>query len=189
MTEMKLHSIISASGINGPGARLVVFFQGCTAKCAGCFNPDTHSFEARLLITPTQLFEQHLRKNTEGVTVSGGEPFLQPRALTLLLRAAKERALSTVVYTGFTIDEIREHAAAPNVLDLIDVLVDGPFIESMKEDTLLARGSSNQSFHFLTERYGLSDFVMNGRAEIILTAGGDVIQTGFSRTQEIANLI
>lgn len=178
---LNIHAVITSSAMNGPGRRMVVFLQGCRRSCPGCFNPDTHSLENRNLFSPEQVFGRFFKPAVEGLTVSGGEPFEQPRGLYLLLKEARSRGLSTVVYTGYTLEELKEKEGAEDALQLIDVLIDGPYRDEMKEKTLLARGSSNQRLHFLTDRYALSDFLMPGRLEVIIGADGTVVETGFSR--------
>ncbi|MBI5827421.1 MAG: radical SAM protein [Deltaproteobacteria bacterium] len=178
---INIHAVIPCSRVNGPGRRMVVFFQGCNRSCPGCFNAGTHSFEPRHLYGAGEVFERFFDPSVEGITVSGGEPFAQAEGLLNLLNAAVERGLTTVVYTGFMMEELAEDPAARAALGLIDVLVDGPFEADKTEPTLLARGSSNQRFHFLTRRYGISDFHMPGKLEVVIGKDGDVIETGFSR--------
>lgn len=168
--------------VNGPGTRLVVFFQGCDRGCKGCFNTDTHSMDARSIYTPEDLLDDFLTDSVEGLTVSGGEPFLQSVGLGRLLCLARSRSLSTVVYTGYAIEELRAIPGGARALEYIDVLIDGPFVEAMKEPTLLARGSTNQRVHLLTKCYNASDLLMPARSEITISPGGIVTETGFSRT-------
>ncbi|MBI5192941.1 MAG: radical SAM protein [Nitrospirae bacterium] len=111
---INVHSIIPCSRVNGPGKRLVVFFQGCSRKCLGCFNPATHSFEENQLYSAEDILKNFLLPDTEGITVSGGEPFLQAKGLLQLLKAAKEEyGLSTVVYTGFNYEELKGYTPPP----------------------------------------------------------------------------
>lgn len=177
---LNLHAVIPSSRVNGPGARLVVFFQGCLRNCPGCFNPETHAFRERLVCTVEEVFSKRPGEGIEGITVSGGEPFMQSEGLMALLKAARERALTTVVYTGFTYGEILEDARLNGCLGLIDVLVDGPFEREKKETTLLARGSTNQVFHFLSGVYSIEDMYLPGRAEVSIGRDGVVTGTGFS---------
>lgn len=180
-TLLNIHAIIPSSRVNGPGARVVVFFQGCGRSCPGCFNPETHSFEERELLSVDAIFERLPDAAAEGLTVSGGEPFAQAEGLALLLKEARARSLSTVVYTGYAIEELNKDEAAREAMKYVDVLVDGPFIEGDKEPTLLARGSSNQGFHFLTDRYSKDDFIMDGKVEVTIKKDGAIVETGFSR--------
>ena len=178
---INVHSIIPFSKVNGPGNRMVVFFQGCDKNCPSCFNPDTHSFEIVSLYSPAGIFEKYPPTQIEGITVSGGEPFLQPDGLLELLRVSKENyRLSTVVYTGFTYKELKQKLNCQACLEFIDVLIDGRYDESRKETTLLARGSTNQKFYFLTNRYNKKYFFMPGKVEILIGKDG-VVTTGFSR--------
>lgn len=178
---LNIHAVLPRSKVNGPGIRLVVFFQGCARGCRGCFNPETHSFDTKELAGAASLIDVYGRAAIEGVTISGGEPFLQPAGLKAILETAKGRGLSAVVYTGFTIEELKQDPFALACLGSIDVLIDGPYDASRPERTLLARGSTNQRFHFLTGRYSLDDFIMPGRAEVFIGADGTVRETGFSR--------
>ncbi|MFZ3073435.1 MAG: 4Fe-4S single cluster domain-containing protein [Thermodesulfobacteriota bacterium] len=181
-TSLNIHAVIPCSRINGPGKRLVVFFQGCGRNCAGCFNHATHSFDTAALYQADEVFERHLTTGIEGLTISGGEPFLQAKGLAEILKIAKERRnLTTVVYTGFTLEELKNKIPSPEALEYADVLIDGPFVESKKEKTLLARGSSNQTFHFLSDAYSIEDFSMPGKIEINIGKDGVVVETGFSK--------
>ncbi len=182
-TDMiNLHAVIPASRVNGPGLRMVVFFQGCARRCPDCFNPETHPFDGGRAVTVEELFARNLRDTVEGITVSGGEPFMQPGPLYTFLKAARARALSTVVYTGFTYAELASDPELSGSLPLIDVLIDGAYDEALADETLLARGSGNQVLHLLTGRYTLDDLYLPGKAEIFISADGTVLSTGFSRT-------
>jgi len=121
----------------------------------------------------------------EGLTVSGGEPFLQPRGLYDLLRAAREiYGLTTVVYTGFLLEELKADERTREILNYTDVLIDGAFEKDKLEPTLLARGSTNQRFNLLGAGYREEDFIMKGRAEVIIGEDGTVTKTGFSRAEQ-----
>lgn len=179
---INLHAVIPCSRVNGPGNRLVVFFQGCGRGCPGCFNPQTHPAQGRLIKTPQEIFDDYLKKDIEGITVSGGEPFEQADGLIELLRIARMRyGLTTVVYTGFTIEELQKNPQRHEALKYINVLIDGPFDETKKEPTLLARGSTNQRFIFLDDTYTIEAFYMPAKAELTISSEGVVTGTGFGR--------
>ncbi|MBI3397666.1 MAG: radical SAM protein [Deltaproteobacteria bacterium] len=178
---LNIHSVIPFSKINGPGNRMVIFFQGCNKNCPDCFNPDTHPFDILNLYSPKDIFKKYLANGIDGITVSGGEPFLQHKGLFELLKAARETyGLSTIVYTGFTYKELEERPDYLSCLRFIDVLVDGRYEESKKEKTLLARGSTNQRFYFFSNLYTEADFYMIGKVEFIIGKNGIVTKTGFS---------
>ena len=179
---INVHSIIPLSRINGPGKRMVVFFQGCNNKCAGCFNPETHPFIRIAEHSPGTIFSNFYRPGIEGLTVSGGDPFYQRRGLLLLLKSAKDDyGLSTVVYTGFTYEQLAASTLCRAIFRYTDVLIDGRFDETKREPTMLSRGSTNQRFHFMSNRYGEEDFVMPGRIELIVGSDGTITYTGFSK--------
>lgn len=183
-TLINIHSVMPCSKINGPGNRMVIFFQGCDKNCPGCFNPDTHSFETTSLLFPADIFKKYPPNDIAGITISGGEPFWQPHGLLELLKIAKKRCgLSTVVYSGFTYKELKQKPKCLACLDFVDVLIDGRYEESKKEKTLLARGSTNQRFYFLSSRYKEADFYMPAKSEIIIGKGGVVTGTGFGRIE------
>ena len=179
---INVHSIIPLSRINGPGKRMVVFFQGCNNKCAGCFNPETHPFIRIAEHSPGTIFSNFYRPGIEGLTVSGGDPFYQRRGLLRLLKSAKDDyGLSTVVYTGFTYEQLAASTLCRAIFRYRDVLIDGRFDETKREPTMLSRGSTNQRFHFMSNRYGEEDFVMPGRIELIVGSDGTITYTGFSK--------
>ncbi|MBI5875858.1 MAG: radical SAM protein [Deltaproteobacteria bacterium] len=180
---INIHSTIPLSKVNGPGNRMVIFFQGCDKNCPGCFNPDTHSFETIGRYSPAALFKKYPPNNRiEGITVSGGEPFLQPDGLLEILKTAKEEFnLSTVVYTGFAYKELKQKPECRPCLEFIDVLIDGRYVESKKEPSLLARGSTNQRFYFFGNRYKETDFYMQGKIEVIIGKDGVITNTGFGK--------
>lgn len=183
-TLINIHSVIPFSRINGPGNRMVIFFQGCNKNCPGCFNPDTHNLDTISLCHPAGTLKKHLLSNIEGITVSGGEPFLQPDGLFELLKTARETyGLSTVVYTGFHYKELKQKPEHLACLKFIDALIDGGYEESKKETSLLARGSTNQRFYFFSNRYKKRDFYMPGKVEVIIGKDGVVTNTGFSKLE------
>jgi anaerobic ribonucleoside-triphosphate reductase activating protein len=181
-TFINLHSVIPVSRVNGPGKRMVIFFQGCDNNCPGCFNHTLKPFDIKNNSLPEEILSNHLVDGIEGITVTGGEPFLQPKGLLQLLKiATKKYGFSTVVYSGFTINELRKVPECAECFNFIDVLIDGRYSISKKETTLLARGSTNQRFCFLTDRYTEADFYMPGKIEVTIDKDGRIIQTGFGR--------
>ena len=172
---MRIHAVEPRSRANGPGTRFVVWVQGCTLGCPGCFNPATHAAGGRE-VAIDELAAQ-IPSDVEGISVSGGEPLQQPEAVAALLDAARTRGLSTLAFSGYTLDEIRALAGGPVVLDRLDVLVDGRYLAGQRLATGL-RGSANQRIHLLTDRYALSDVEATPVAEIRIARDGEVVLTG-----------
>lgn len=149
-SEMKvqLSGIIENTLSNGPGMRKVLFAQGCEHNCKGCFNPETHSLTGGEEISVDFLIEKLLADYMiDGVTFSGGDPILQAEAFATIAKAVNKE-LSVWCYTGYTIEQLmmlsETNIAIKDLLDNIDVLVDGRFIEELQSNDCNFRGSSNQ---------------------------------------------
>lgn len=148
MSALRIAGEISESIVDGPGIRHVIFTQGCPHKCKGCHNPQTHSFDGGYLVEVDDLVESILRHRyfIDGVTLSGGEPFAQAEVCLELVRKLKSYGIHVMGYTGYTIEWLMKYGsqAQRELLELLDILVDGPFIKSQKSYDLLYRGSRNQ---------------------------------------------
>lgn len=168
-----------ASRVNGPGLRAVVWFQGCTIGCAGCFNPETHDPGLGHADDVESLFGRIAAlTGVEGVSISGGEPFQQPEALLELLTLLRTTPLSTLVFSGLTMEAIRARPLGSRILSGIDVLVAGPYVRDRRLGTGLL-GSSNQRLHLLTGRYRPGDFARLPNCEVIIHGDGSITVSGF----------
>ena len=182
---INLHSTIKSSRVNGPGDRFVIWTQGCRKMCKNCYNPETWSHYRNNLIDIDLLVEEIKNSSTTGVTISGGDPFEQPEELFYLLGEIKQLDLSdgVIVFSGYTIDEIRVREELRKSLDYIDVLIDGLYIDEKRITNGLA-GSSNQEFHFLTDKISRSG--INIDQEVEIHSLGELIQiTGFPLIDKI----
>ena len=146
---MRIAGLVQDSIVDGPGFRFVVFAQGCSHHCEGCHNPDTWDLSGGRETTVDGLIAEMLSNPlTDGLTLSGGEPFLQAAECAKLANVAHENKLSVWAYTGFTFEELCHKAQCePDVGDLLqqtDVLVDGPFRLAERTLSLKWRGSKNQ---------------------------------------------
>lgn len=173
----RIHAFEPRSRANGPGARFVVWMQGCTLGCAGCFNPTTHDAAGGREVSIDELAEQMRLSGSEGLSLSGGEPLQQASASAALLDAARALGMSTLAFSGYTIDEIRGLPGGPEVLARLDVLVDGRYVASERLATGL-RGSENQHIQVLTQRYSLADVEATPVAEIRIGKTGEMVLTG-----------
>lgn len=157
---LRIAGIIEESIVDGPGFRFVVFTQGCKRRCKGCHNEETWDLDGGKTVAIDQILKM-LDENPllDGITLSGGEPFLQPEACCMLAEGARERGLDVMTYTGFTYEELLEgvdeneeiNEARRKLLRLTDMLVDGPFVVEKKSLNLLFRGSSNQRLLYLKD--------------------------------------
>lgn len=145
--KIRIAGITEDSIVDGPGLRLTVFVQGCLHNCPGCHNPETHDIHGGQLVDTSEIIaKMDANPMLDGITLSGGEPFLQPEACAELADEAHKRGLNVWCYTGYTIDTIiggRDNGKR-GLLKRIDVLVDGPYIESLRTLELPWRGSKNQ---------------------------------------------
>ena len=135
--------------VDGEGIRTVVWTQGCPHNCPSCHNPETHDFNGGILVDIDDIKKElSLSKNQDGITLSGGDPFVQAEACYEIAKYAKELGLNVWCYTGFTFEEIIKMSLKNNIyrklLEMIDILIDGKFILQLKNFNLKYRGSSNQ---------------------------------------------
>ena len=144
--KIRLYGTVNDSIVDGPGLRYVIFTQGCLHHCPGCHNPDSHAIDGGYIEDTEQcLLEIDQNPLLDGVTLSGGEPFLQATALIHFVQKVKKRHLHVTIYSGYTFEEILELGdEEKKLLSLCDTLVDGKFILSLKSMELLYKGSSNQ---------------------------------------------
>jgi anaerobic ribonucleoside-triphosphate reductase activating protein len=180
MVAVNIHGIERRSRANGPGSRFVMWFQGCSLGCPGCFNPGTHAPTSQDRRPVDVLVDEILAQGQaiEGITLSGGEPFEQPDAALALVSAVRARSeLSILIFSGYTIEEIRAMPQGPAVLAHVDVLLDGRYQARQRLGRGL-RGSANQRIHLLSERYGVADVEATPEAEIRIDAQGRVVLTG-----------
>lgn len=135
--------------VDGDGIRFSIYFAGCPHRCKGCHNAQGQDPKAGTLLTEEKLSEiiKEINSNPllDGITLSGGDPFFNPfEILPIIKRIKQETGLSIWCYTGYLIEDLLKRSECVEILKYIDVLVDGPFIESKYSPTLNFRGSSNQ---------------------------------------------
>jgi len=153
----------------GPGKRAVVWVQGCNLNCKGCMNKHLQPFEKKQIFTPEELFAVLMeeKKDIEGVTITGGEPFLQAKGLSVLTDLLRKTRLSIQVYSGFSLEELLESKDRYiyKFLDNIDVLIDGRFeVQERKIENY--KGSLNQRIFFFTSKYTNKDYDVKNSYEI-----------------------
>lgn len=145
--KLRIQGFEAESIVDGPGLRLAVFAQGCPLRCPGCHNPATHDVAGGYEIGVEEL-AAILAENPllAGLTLSGGEPFLQPGACLALALAARAQGKNVWAYTGYTLEQLQECGDRDTraLLGLVDVLVDGPFVQEQRSLELRFRGSANQ---------------------------------------------
>ena len=150
--KIRVAGLTNDSIVDGKGFRFVIFTQGCLHHCKWCHNPETWAMDGGTLMDISEREEKVARNGLlDGITFSGGDPFYQPEACAKIAKWAKERGLNIWAYTGFLYEELLNMPEVKEFLDLVDVLVDGPFILEEKSLLLNFRGSKNQRVIDLNE--------------------------------------
>ena len=147
--KLRVNGIVEESIVDGPGLRYVVFTQGCPHRCKGCHNPGTHDPHAGYTLDIRDILKAFMENPLlSGVTFSGGEPFLQPAPLSALAVHVRSAGKNVVVYTGHEYEHLcnlgRRDMNIKKLLEVTDILIDGPYIEDLRDLELQYRGSSNQ---------------------------------------------
>ena len=143
---LDLAGIVNDSIVDGPGIRMTVFAQGCPHHCRGCHNPETWAFGCG-----TPMEEEHIvdivatNPLCRGVTFSGGEPFAQAEGFSKLAQLLKDRGYEVASYSGYTFEHLLNGTQAQQeLLQSIDVLIDGPYVHAQRSLEIAFRGSRNQ---------------------------------------------
>jgi anaerobic ribonucleoside-triphosphate reductase activating protein len=165
----------------GPGNRAVVWVQGCPLNCPGCIAPGWIPFIDARRMPPEQLLEKFDLDSIDGFTFSGGEPMQQAAGLARLIKLARRKKnLSLICFTGYLYERLNENppnAGVPELLEQIDVLVDGPYVQS-KNDSLGLRGSTNQRIIHLTSRLSHHNLENQRRNLEVTVRDGEVAVIG-----------
>lgn len=185
---LNIATTMPRSRANGPGVRAVIWVQGCTIGCPGCYNHFTHPHTSNKLLSPSKISGWiNSIDGIEGITFSGGEPFEQALAISSIIEKVNlERLapLSTFIFTGFDFETLRESkdAAVQRLLSMTDMLSSGPYVSSLREEQLLWRGSSNQKLIYLTDTYSSSEeesWIRNSPIEELVMSDSGIMRTGF----------
>ncbi len=159
----------SHNHVNGPGCRFVLWVQGCHLGCEGCWNKHTWSFARKNIVTVDSIFDLiSSTKGIDGVTFTGGEPFVQAKSLSVLARRIKEQAMLNIqIFTGFELNELK-NKHQKDLLSLADVVVAGRFDATKKNNNqkVYEHGSIKWPFN-------------NSDVEVEIDKRGDVIITGY----------
>ncbi len=148
--RIRVLDILHQTMADGPGFRTAIYCAGCLHHCKGCHNPQSWDMNGGRLMDVDELLEEVLSDPMSNVTFSGGDPFYQVEAFTLLAQLIKQYSNKTIwCWTGFTYEEILADKRMSQILPYIDVLVDGPFILEQRDTELLFRGSPNQRIIYL----------------------------------------
>ena len=161
---LRIAGIMKEAIVDGPGIRFAIFCQGCPHDCEGCHNPSTHSFQDGEIVKISNILK-YIDENPliQGVTFSGGEPLCQVKPFLSLAKEVKKRNLHLLIYTGYTIEELeirmkKEHELE-ELLRTADHLIEGRFVQKLRNLSLLYRGSSNQRIIDLNAYFSTGEII------------------------------
>lgn len=159
MSLLNLALFAGQSTGDGPGLRSVIWVRGCERHCPDCATPYFWNMSKKQVSIEKIASRIFAQKGIEGVTLCGGEPFLQAAPLSELASLCHSNGLSIVTYTGFTLSELESVPDSEKLLKQTDILIDGPYKSKFPETQRHWVGSKNQIFHFLTSWYlpGIED--------------------------------
>lgn len=148
---MNYHNITKDDMLNGTGLRVVLWVSGCEMRCPACHNPETHDKDSGILFdkqAEIELLNELKYDYISGITFTGGHPLMEcnrPEILRLVKKIKKLYPNKNIwLYTGYTWEEIQDIPSCKEIVDLIDVLVDGRFVLYLKDTSLHWKGSKNQ---------------------------------------------
>ena len=153
ISKTRIIDIIPDTAVDGTGLRTSVYFSGCEHKCKGCHNPESWDFNAGYDIDISEIVDKVEEYDNHKVTLSGGDPLYRKDEVLELIKQLKDRIkdINIWIYTGFKYEDLLsiDDPTINEIFANIDVLVDGPFVESLKSDECIFRGSSNQRIIYL----------------------------------------
>lgn len=178
---------LDRSEIYGPGLRSVIWVQGCTLACKGCWNTQYWSAKGGDEIQVSQILKEiQALHDIEGITLLGGEPLQQARASLELIKGAKLLGLSVFLYTGYEPSEFDETMLA--CFNLSDIAVTGRYVQELRDTSLRWRGSQNQQVHFISDVYDESVLTEQTEVEFHVLPTGEIQIVGYAEN-DLANLV
>ena len=189
--NLRVFNIIKNTKVEGPGNRYCIWTQGCSRHCRGCQAPHTWSHRGGKLFDVEDIIADILnQKDIEGITFLGGEPFEQAQACGVIAEGVKKNGLSVLCFTGGLIEDLRADSKNKLLLKNTDLLIDGPFEIEKTDYSRPWCGSSNQRYHFLTDRYNEEIFTKyKNKVEVNISKNGVVFMNGMGNFNEILQKI
>ncbi len=182
---MNIAHIEEHSFIYGPGCRFVIWVQGCSIRCKGCWNQEMWSFKPKICLSVEEIFSQIKKEkdDIEGITLLGGEPLDQYLDVDSLFARCQEIGLTTMLFTGYEMYEIHQKNMS-SILEKTDILITGRYEQSKRTLQHQWIGSTNQEIHFLTERYANFNTQNNNYVEITINESGQITLLGFPENRQ-----
>jgi anaerobic ribonucleoside-triphosphate reductase activating protein len=177
---MNIAHIEEHSFIYGPNCRFVIWVQGCSIRCKGCWNAEMWDFEDKTTLSILDLLRkiENEKDSIDGITLLGGEPLDQFTEVAELLVECRKLGLSTMLFTGYEMTEIAKKQMT-SIIDNLDILITGRYDKTKRTMNHQWIGSTNQEIHFLTDRYTNYKIENNNYTEITIYADGSSTILGF----------
>lgn len=188
---INIATYVPRSMISGPGERFVIWVQGCSLGCEGCWNPEMQPFKIKTLISTAELYKLIITElELEGITLLGGEPLHQSKELLSLVKKIKNRGLTVMLYTGYEIDEINDSDAIELVRNS-DIVIPSRFVSEKRNTYLKWRGSSNQKILFNNNKYNkiYSKLDEENQVEIHIDENGNIRILGYPNNELIEGVL
>lgn len=177
MNKLNISKILLKTTIEGPGIRMAIWLQGCTINCKGCSNKEMIPIEEKMVVSVEVLYKLIIKckekYSIEGITLLGGEPFIQPDGLFELIKLCKTNNISVICFTGFIYERLISEYN--ELLSMIDILIDGPFMINKLDFKRRLIGSQNQRVLKLTDRYKNNDYFDKPHSEFEIQMFNDRI--------------
>lgn len=189
--KLRVFNILKNTKVEGPETRYCIWVQGCSRHCKGCQAVHTWSHSGGVLYKVNDIIADiKKQKNIEGVTFLGGEPFEQAEALGIIAKAVKKEGLGVLCFTGGLLEELQQNKKNKTLLENIDLLIDGAFEIENVDYSRPWCGSTNQRYHFLTNRYNEEIFEKyKNKIEINISKDGTIFMNGMGNFDEIQHKI
>lgn len=178
---LSVHTIARRTRSEGPGERFAIWVQGCSIRCPGCCNPEMVPPKGAKDYRVEKLFDTIVQADIEGISLLGGEPFDQAHGCAALARMVREADMGVMVFTGYTLEQLRTRNEHRRLLKNVDLLKTGPYVERMRSTRYRWMGSTNQRLHFLTSRYRDHPDTAGHHAQSVTIdfSSGDLIASGW----------
>lgn len=141
--SLRVLRIVPGTSVDGPGLRTSIYFAGCNHHCKGCHNPESWDLEGGELMSLTEIMDR-VKEEGFNVTFSGGDPIVQVGPLTELAKLIRQAGYNIWLYTGYTFEQLQQMPDASELLNYVNTVVDGQFVQEKRDISLRFRGSSNQ---------------------------------------------
>jgi anaerobic ribonucleoside-triphosphate reductase activating protein len=185
--DIQIGHILQSSEIYGPGIRSVLWVQGCTLACEGCWNTQYWAANEGLTTTTKEILKQwKATQGLEGITLLGGEPLQQPEAVFHLIQGAKDLGLSVFLYTGYEPEEFT--SIMQSCFNMSDIVVTGRYVHSLRNTALRWRGSTNQVVHFPTPMYQSLKILEQHEVEVHLSSTGELSVYGYANDEFLTSI-